>query len=448
MQKGIGKETFGNREIIRMGLPILLGQLAQTLITFVDTVFMGHVGVVELGAAMMAGLYYYLFSTLAWGFAIGIQIVVARRFGEENFRQVGEVFQNGLLVVLCLGLFLFLVMHIFTSVLLQGIISSDEIRQAAIAFMDVRHFGIIFVCFNFLFRSTYIGMANTKIITYTTLLMAVVNIFLDYSLIFGHFGFPEMGIRGAAMASVAAEFSAFVFFILYTLFRIPVRKYGIIPFRKFNFPLIRSIVKLSLPTMGQHLVSFGTWFLFFVMIEHMGELAVGISGIARSVYMLILVPVWSLASVANALTSQLIGKGKSDEVGALLRRIIRMNLSVILLLVAICMVIPTPIVSLFTDDAMLASASVPTLYVICFASLTHCVAIVLFEAASGTGNTLTAFLMELLVLVFYVSYIFLVINVLNVSIEVVWGAEILYAVLLGIVCYLYLRFGKWQRKQV
>ena len=69
-------------------------------------------------------------------------------------------------------------------------------------YMNYRHYGIIFVCFNFLFRALYIGLSNTKVISFSTLLMAVVNIFLDYVLIFGKWGFPHMGVGGAAFASV------------------------------------------------------------------------------------------------------------------------------------------------------------------------------------------------------------------------------------------------------
>lgn len=442
------KATFGRKEILKMALPIMVGQLAQTIITFVNTVFMGHVGVVELGAAMMAGLYYYLFSTLAWGFAIGIQIIVARRYGEQNFTQVGEVFQHGLIVVLVLGIFLFWIMHLFTGNLLQSIISSDEIRQSAMEFMDYRHFGIIFVCFNFLFRSLYIGIANTKVITYTTFLMAAVNIFFDYSLIFGNFGFPKMGISGAGLSSVLAEMSAFLFFIFYTLFKIPARKLGIIPLHKCRFSLIKSIIGLSLPTMGQHLVSFGTWFLFFVMIERMGELAVGVSGIVRSAYMLILVPVWSLGSVANALTSQLIGRNETEQVWPLLRHITRISYCIIIPLVLVCVLFPQQIAMIYTEETHLALSSVPAMYVICVGALAQCFAIILFEAVSGTGNTLMAFLLELGVLVFYILYIVLTSNVLSMPIAVVWGAEIVYAVLLGIVCFIYLKRSSWQNRQV
>ena len=79
------KTKITNREIWGIALPIMLGNMAQTIINFTDTAFLGHLGVVALGASMLAGLFYLLFTTVALGFAIGIQIIVARRFGERNY---------------------------------------------------------------------------------------------------------------------------------------------------------------------------------------------------------------------------------------------------------------------------------------------------------------------------------------------------------------------------
>lgn len=441
-------QTYNTRSIISLAVPIMVGNLAQTLITFVDTAFLGHLGMVELGAAMMAGLYYYVFSTLAWGFAVGIQIIVARRFGEKNFLQIGAVFKHGLLVVLGLSLLLFGLLHFFTDTLLNTIISSPDILQASKEFMKYRHYGIIFVCFNYLFRSFYVGLSDTKIITYTTVLMAVVNIFFDYCLIFGNLGFPEMGVGGAAIASVMAEGSALLFFIFYTFFRIPTREYGILPIGKCDFSMVKSIVWLSLPTMGQRLVSFGTWFIFFVMIEQTGELAVAVSGIVRSVYMLILVPVFAFSAAANTLVSRIIGEGNSSEVGLLLRRILKICLLFLVILVLLCMLIPETIASIYTNDALLASASVPVLRVVCFNAFLMAASCILFEAVSGTGNTLVAFLLETSVLIPYILYILLVTRVYAMPVEVIWCAEIVYSVLLGIVSYLYLKKANWRKKKI
>ena len=440
--------NYTTRSIISLAVPIMVGNLAQTLITFVDTAFLGHLGAVELGAAMMAGLYYYVFSTLAWGFATGIQIIVARRFGENNQLEVGAVFKHGLLVVAGLSVLLFCLLHFCTDVLLKAIISSPDILAYSEEFMKYRHYGIIFVCFNFLFRSLYVGLSDTKIIVYTTFLMALVNIFFDYGFIFGNCGLPELGVAGAAIASVLAEVSAFLFFIFYTLFRIPTRKYGILPVRKVRIPLVGSIVKLSLPTMGQRLVSFGAWFVFFVMIERTGELAVAVSGIVRSAYMVILVPVFAFAATANTLTSRIIGEGHSDEVGHLLRRILKICLVFLIVLVAVCAIIPDTIATIYTDDTVLAAASVPSLWVVCGAALLMSAACILFEAVSGTGRTMVAFILESAILVIYIGYILMVTKVFPMPVEVIWCAEILYAILLGSVSYGYLRWGKWREKRI
>lgn len=440
--------SISNKSIIQIAIPIMLGNLAQTLITFVDTAFLGHVGTIELGAAMMAGIYYYVFSTLAWGFAVGIQIIVARRFGEKNYLQIGTVFEHGLMVVLGLSLLLFTLLHFCTDALLSAVIESPDIRFAALQFMKYRHYGIIFVCFNFLFRSLYIGLSNTKVITYTTLLMAVVNIILDYMLIFGNFGAPEMGIRGAAIASVIAEISALIFFIGYTFLRLPIKRFGIFLFKKWDLSLLMSIVKISFPTMLQRLISFGIWFVFFIMIEQTGELAIAVSGIVRSVYSLILVPVFAFGATANTLTSRLIGEGKSQEVKYLLRKIIRLTILLMTGLIIVCLIIPEQLAYIYTDDALLASASVPALYVICGGAISMCFASILFEALSGTGNTMTAFFIESAILVIYVAYIFLVTKIFPQSIEIIWCAEMVYGVFLAIVSFLYLKYANWQKKKI
>lgn len=174
------KTSVTNREIWRIAYPIMLGNLAQTVITFTDTAFLGHLGTIELSASMMAGLFYYVFTTLAMGFAVGIQIFIARRFGEGNLKQIGVVFQHGALFVLLLGLVLLSLLFFLSDGLMNIIIESDNIYAASMKYLDIRRFGIVFVVFNFLFRSFYVGISNTKVITYSTLLMAVVNIFFDW----------------------------------------------------------------------------------------------------------------------------------------------------------------------------------------------------------------------------------------------------------------------------
>ena len=440
------KTSVTNREIWRIATPIMLGNLAQTVITFTDTAFLGHLGTIELSASMMAGLFYFVFTTLAWGFAVGVQIFIARRFGEGNLKKIGEVFQHGALFVLLLGILLFNILHWFSDSLMRIIIESESIYAASMEYLKYRHFGIFFVVFNFLFRSFYVGISNTKVITYSTLLMAVVNIFFDWALIFGHCGMPEMGIGGAALASLLVEISAFCFFWIYTYITIPHEEYGMFRWHKWQPELMGNLLKVAFPCMIQKLFSFGAWFAFFILIEKMGETAIGISSVVRSTYMIMIIPCFAFAATANTLTSRIIGEGKSDEVMAMLWKVVKNGALCSLVLAVVTSLIPKLILQIYTDDLTLAAAAVPSVYVIAVATVLGAVGMVYFEAVSGTGNTSAAMALEFGVLIAYMFYIFIMTR--TSTIAGVWTAEWFYNIVMGLIAFFYIWKADWRKKRI
>ena len=438
--------SITNREIWRIAYPIMLGNLAQTIITFTDTAFLGHLGTNELSASMMAGLYYFVFTTLAMGFAIGIQIFIARRYGEGDYKRIGVVFQHGALFVLGLGILLFGVLFFFSHRLLHVIIESENIFVAANEYLKFRQFGIMFVVFNFLFRSFYVGISSTQVITYSTLIMAVVNIFFDWALIFGNVGLPEMGIGGAALASLLAEITAFFFFWIYTYFKIPHEEYGMFRWHQWQPALMGDILKVAFPSMIQRLFSFGAWFIFFVMIEKMGETAIGVSSVVRSTYMIIIIPGIAFASTANTLTSRIIGEGKSSEVMASIWKVVKNSFLCSAVLVAVVAVIPHLVLQIYTDDQALAQAAIPSVYVICVATLLGTFSMTFFEAVSGTGNTSAAMALEFGILIIYIIYVFLMSK--TSTIASVWTAEWVYNISIGLISLVYIWKADWGRKRI
>ncbi|MDD4848812.1 MAG: MATE family efflux transporter [Bacteroidales bacterium] len=442
------KSSITNSSIWNIAYPIIFGNLAQTIITFTDTAFLGHLGRVELGASMMAGLYYFVFSTLAWGFSMGVQIIIARRLGEGKLQRIGVVFEHGLFFVLLLSILMFSLLHFFTADLLNYLIDSPNIYQAAMQYMDYRHYGIIFVCFNFLFRSLYVGLSYTKCITYSTILMASVNIFLDWCLIFGNCGFPEIGVSGAALASVCAEISALIFFIIYTFKKLPLHVYALFQFHKLEGWLMKTILKLAFPSMLQRLISFGSWFLFFALIEKMGELPIAVSGIVRSIYMLIMIPVFAFSATGNTIVSRMIGAKKQNEVMPTLMKVIINCLIGVVPMAVITICIPDVVAQIYTDDIALATASVPVLYIVCGSAIFSSFSFVYFEAVSGTGNTMPALLIESGVLILYIVFIYCMTTIFKVDIQWVWTSEFVYAFLIGSFSFLYLKHSKWQQKKI
>lgn len=445
---GTNRTLYTYKSLLSLAFPIMMGNLAQTIISLTDTAFLGRVSENALSASIMTGVLYYVFTTLAWGFSIGIQVMIARRLGEGKFDRIGVIFQHGFIILIPLALLLFSILHFWSTPLLRSVIHSDNIFALAEQYMNYRYIGILFVCFNFLFRGMYIGLSNTKPITYTTIIMALVNIFLDYCLIFGNLGLPEMGVAGAAIASVCAEISALIFFFVYTFFRLPIKSYALFAFHKIEGWLMKTIISLSLPTMMQKLLSIGVWFLFFVLVEHMGERPIAVTGVIRSVYMLLSIPAFALGACANSLTSRLIGEGRADEVKKMLLKSLKLSLYCIAPLILLCAVYPEGLLSIYTDDASLIKDCYGALYAVCLGTISLCIGEIYFESISGRGETLNAMLLEMVVLAFYVFHIWLLSTYLKVAIGWVWTSELLYWTLIGVLSIIYLRTRKNVRGKV
>ena len=441
------KAQITDKEIWGIALPIMLGNLAQPIITFTDTAFLGHLGVIALGASMLAGLFYYVFTTVAAGFAIGIQIIVARRFGEKNYGRIGVIFEHGSLFVLLLGLILFSVLYFFSDRLLLWLIDSPNIYGASLDYIKYRQFGILFVCFNFLYRALYVGISSTKVITYSTVVMAVVNIVLDYCLIFGNCGFPQMGIGGAALASLCAEISAFIFFTLYSYITLKKRDFGMFKIHRPETELMGRILKISTPTMIQKLFSFSVWFIFFVLIEKMGETATGISSITRSVYMILITPCFAFSTTTNTLVSRIIGEGVPDMIFPTINKVLKNCMLCTIPILLVVAIFPMQIVGIYTNDLDFAKLVIPSILVICSGTIFQGIGNAYFDAVSGTGNTSAALYLETAILVIYIFFI-LMMTRLTTRVELVWTAEILYGALLGILCCLYMKFAKWDKKRI
>ena len=431
------------KQIWNISFPIILGSIAQNIITVTDTAFLGRVSEVALGGVALAGLLYVVFTMLVWGFSCGLQIVIARRYGEKKFTEIGATFEHAFYFSALLSIILFALLKINTHSLLDLLIKSDNVYKASADYLNIRSWGIFFASINYLFRGMYIGITKTKVIGNTTIFMAIINVILDYILIFGKFGAPEMGVEGAAIASLTAEICAMIYFICYTIFKLPYKEYELFKFVKIDWSLMKRLVFISIPTMIQSFLSIGCWFLFFIFVESLGERPLASSNIIRSLYMLVNVPIWAFGAAANTLTSQLIGANRNNEVMSMLWKVTKLSTISVIGLTLIIVLIPTQALSIYTDNKELISYSINSLYMVSFASLFFGFGITFFQAISGTGRTMHALILEIVILFFYMSYAWYFAVHLKSDVAIVWTAEPLYAILLGIASYVYMKRGKW-----
>lgn len=439
---------YTNKEIWRVTYPIFLGLLAQNVINVTDTAFLGRVGEVALGAAAMGGLLYICVYTIAFGFSVGSQILIARRNGEGNYRTVGPIMWQGTAFSFGMAVCLLILMYFSAAPLIRLLITSDSIYGATYEFFTWRIWGFLFAFVNVMFRGLYIGITRTKVLTMNAVVMALVNVVLDYALVFGELGLPEMGVRGAALASVIAEASSLLFFLLYTYYKVDLKKYGLNRFGQFDLSMVLRILRISCFTMVQYFLAMAIWFVFFMALERLGQRQLAVANIVRSVYVVLLIPVQALSTTANTLVSNLIGAGGSSGVVTLLHKISRMSFLIMVVCVGLCVAFPGSILSVYTNEEALLVESVSALYVVCGAMLIASLANVYFNGISGTGNTQAALVLEVFVQVFYALYIIVVGMVIQAPVDVCFTTEVIYYVLMLGSSLIYLKKAKWQNKKI
>lgn len=436
------------KQIWLIAYPILISLVMEQMIGMTDTIFLGRVGEIELGASAIAGVFYMVIFMVAFGFSIGAQILIARRNGEKRYKEIGNLFYQGIYFQIGLAAVMFFLSFYLSPVILRNIITSEHIYKAATDYLNWRVFGAFFSFSAVIFRAFFLGTTQTKTLTLNSIIMVLSNIMFNYILIFGKFGFPELGIAGAAIGSSMAELVSLVFFILYTRYRIDCRKYGLNRIPTFRSDILKRMLNVSFWTMVQNFLSLSTWFLFFLYVEHLGERALAVTNIVRNVSAILFMIMTAFASTCGALVSNLIGAGHTDCVQGTIRQHIRIAYMFVIPLALFFTLFPQLILGIYTDMPDLQQAAVHSLWVMCAAYLLLVPANVYFQAVSGTGNTRTALGLETLTLIIYVTYITYIILHLRLDVAICWTSEIVYSTFMLFFCSMYIKRGNWQGRKI
>lgn len=440
--------TYSYRNIWKVAYPILISLVMEQMIGLTDTAFLGRVGEVELGASAIAIVYYMVLFMIGFGFSIGAQIIIGRRNGEGRFKDTGKVFWNGLYFVLGLSGVIILLSELFTPWMMKFMVSSAAVYDAALSYVSWRLPGMVFAFCTAMFRAFYVGTTQTKTLTLNSIVMVASNVIFNYILIFGKCGLPALGITGAAIGSSLAELVSLIFFIIYTRVGCDRRKYGLDKAARFEKDELKSMMPVCTWTMIQHTISISTWLIFFLYIEHLGERALAISNITRSVSGLIWVVLQAFSSTCSTLVSNIIGEGHQDKVPSLIKRILKLSYGIVSVMIILFCLFPEAIARIYTDIPDLITASVPAMVVMCSSYFLAVGGQVFFLAVSGTGSTKTAFRLELIALAIYMIYCTVIIGIMKLDVAICWTAEHVYSGALLICSWWYIRSGRWKNRSI
>lgn len=428
----------------------MIGSAAQNIIALSDSVFLYHRSETDFAAIGFVGVFYLIITAIGYGFSRGGQILIARRLGENDYRSAGVNFYAMLFVEIALALFFFAFLKLAADPFLAFFLDSEAIHSKSLEYLRFRSWGVFPAFIGVAIVAFYTGIARTKFIMIDTLVLIIVNIVLNYALIYGKWGLPEMGVAGAGLASTLAEIVALLVFALYMFFDKKLKRYMLRRLPAPDFKLMRQNLRIGSPIVAQAVVGLGSWFIFFSAIENMGERELAISNLGRVVYLILSVPCWGYSVGVNTLVSNLIGGGEARQVGLAITKTIKICVATTLLFSVPVLLFPSTMLYPFfgSNDMSLFIEAQPIFYILFVILTLFSIGGVYFNGMIGTGATWEGLKMQVICAIIYMVLIFFVINVWKQGLVVSWTLEIFYWLPLIYMVRRYMHKGDWLKLKV
>lgn len=435
-------------QILAISAPIMIGSAAQNIITLTDRIFLFYLGVDDFASIGFVSVFYLIVAAIGFGFSRGGQILIARRAGAREDEEAGKTFHSVFLFEFFLAVFLFFFMTYGCYYLFGALVDSEVVFEKSLEYVHTRKWGVFFSYTGVALISLYTGIARPKFLIYDTILLAVVNIVLDYVLIFGHYGFPAMGIAGAGLASTLAEVAAFVAFVLFMIYDKDNRRYKIFRWPRADWKLIKEQYKISIPLVVQPLIGLGSWFLFMAIIENLGEEALAITILAQMVYLVLSIPTWGFSAGVSTLVGGFIGHKKRQAVIPIIWKTGLFSLFVTLAITIPFLLFPEAILEPFlgAEGLPLIEKARPVFYVLGGILAVFSLGSVFFSGVSGVGASAYALKIQAYGIAFYLVYIYVIVEYFEASLSWAWAVEIMYWLIVGIWSVWYMYSRRWHGK--
>ncbi len=411
-----------------------------------DSVFLYYRSEDDFAAIGFVASFYIIVAAIGFGFSRGGQILIAHYAGKGKPASVGKAFYSTVYFEMVLGLAVFLFMTYGAYWLFALLVDTDIIFYKSLEYLETRKWGVFASYLGVACIALYTGIARPIFLVVDTIVLAATNIFLDHALIFGMYGFPEMGIAGAGLASTIAEYVALAVFLIYMVFDRKIRMYRLNRLPGWNPKLIREIVGLSVPIVVMSVVGLGSGFFFFGLVENFGERDLAVTNIVRIAYLILSIPAWGFCTGINTLVSYFVGRGERYNVKVVLWKTAYMCLAVTLIMALPIVLFPREVLYPILGDerAYLIEAAYPVFYVLLGILATFSFGSIFFNGLIGAGRTKKALIYQSFCAVVYMVGVFLVVRSGWGNLTAAWSVEIIYWILMFGLSLRYFRKPKWR----
>ncbi len=440
--------TISSKQILAISLPIALAIMVPQVNFVINNIFLGALSTEALAIGGITGVFYLIFGVMGQGLNNGLQALISRRAGENRIDEIGILFSQGVIISIFLSILGISFTYFIAPIIFHSLLHDPQRANTVIEFSKIRIWGIPFLFIYQMRNALLVGTNQSKFLIIGTATEAIFNIFFDYSLIFGHFGFMKMGLNGAAYASIVSEVMGLLVIYLVIHYQKIGARFEL--FKRFSVRLeyIKLILVQSSPIMMQYMISIISWEFFYILIEHRGEQALAVSNAMRNIFGFFGSFTWAFAATANTMVSNIIGQGMQDKVIPLINKIVKWSLGFALMVCLLLNVFAHPFLSIYGQGEDFMQAGIPVLRVVSFALLIMSIATIWLNAVTGTGQSKINLAIEFVAIIIYIIYAYTTIEYLQLPITIGWMCELIYWITLLIPSYWYIQSKRWRDKKI
>ena len=435
------------REIMLLAYPVIVGMISHTVLNLVDTAMVGRLGDVALGSVGL-GSFFILVTVLVFGsFHVGMQAITARRLGEKRHEEFERILLNGSFLALIVGVAVSVAGFAFSSPIFSLLSDDPEIVHEGTAYLSIRSLSLFSMVMIFTLRGFVYGMARVRIDMIVSILVNLLNVVLNYFLIFGHWIFPRLEVRGAAIASAVSTIIGLVVYIVFVYYRVhrhlPTGRGPIL-----SRSLMWHITRISAPRALQSVSIFG----FLIFLRFIGEIGVGelaISNIIFKVFNLSFMVGMSVGTASATLVGRSLGEGDGNLAERYGWHSVGLGAVVMGLVGALFIFLPREIMGIFTSSTGTIEMGVVPFRLLGAFQLIDGVGIVLSRILQGTGNTTYVMMSEMFtVWIIFIPFTFAAVRLLGGNLVLAWWGLYLYVTVFASTMFVKFLRGDWKHVEI
>ena len=346
------------RATFALGVPLIGAQLAQLGIHTTDVIIVGRLGAVPLAALVLSSQFFFTLFIFGSGFANAVMPMVAQAYGRGDPVAVRRAVRMGMWVVLIYSALTAPIFYSAESILLYAG-QKPEVAALAGGYLKIVQWGMAPALLFMTLRGLVSAVGRAGIVLYVTIAILSINAFFAYALVLGRFGFPAMGVQGAAVVSVAVNILSFLLLTAYIQWRPEMRRYELfVRFWRPDWPAFREVVHLGLPISFTMLAEVSLFTGASLLMGNIGTLELAAHGIALQLASIAFMIPLGLAQAGTVRVG--VAHGRADHLA-----VVRASLAVLAVAVVISIsggvlfaTIPTTLAAIFLDEAGKDSAAV------------------------------------------------------------------------------------------